>query len=444
MSHSQSAGGVEGSVVKESRPPVAAFIFGVPLAVGVLWLFNFGPLSQSEARRYVSHAVEWVEVLLFCCAVAALGAKLLRSGTERRACRRELLPPWDGRPLPVAEAGPLLSRLGQVPRRLQGTVVYQRVAAVLDFVRRRGSANELDDQLRALADNDSLALEGSYALTRFITWAIPILGFLGTVLGITQSINGITPEVLEKDLSKVTDGLALAFDCTALGLGLTMVTMFLSFLVERAEQGILDTVDRLADSQLAHRFERTGTPAGDASGMAHVAEQLVQRQAALWARAFEEAERRRAGLEGQHIERLTRALEAALERTQEAHTRRLAALEKQVLDHGAGLIERITAQAAAFTTATRDQQAALTRVADGVSAQAQVLARLQEGEKHLLRLQEAFHQNLTALAGAGTFEQAVHNLTAAIHLLTARSSGVAAASSAGPARASGPVKGAAA
>src|SRR5207247_4444274 len=116
-----------------------------------------------------------------------------------------------------------------------------RVEHVLDFVESRGSVNELDDHIRTLADNDVMGQEGSYALLRFITWAIPILGFLGTVLGITQAIKGVTPEVLEKSLSSVTDGLALAFDTTALGLALTMVTMFCSFVVERFDQNVLGT-----------------------------------------------------------------------------------------------------------------------------------------------------------------------------------------------------------
>jgi hypothetical protein len=45
---------------------------------------------------------------------------------------------------------------------------------------------------------------------------------------------------------------------------------------------------------------------------------------------------------------------------------------------------------------------------------------LQEGDKHIRRLQETLNQNLATLAGSGTFEQALHSLTAAIHLLTAR------------------------
>jgi hypothetical protein len=53
----------------------------------------------------------------------------------------------------------------------------------------------------------------------------------------------------------------------------------------------------------------------------------------------------------------------------------------------------------------------------------EVLTKIQECEKHLIRLQEILNQNLSALSGAGAFEQAVNSLTAAIHLLTARSGG---------------------
>ena len=63
-------------------------------------------------------------------------------------------------------------------------------------------------------------------------------------------MTGVTPEVLEKSLSTVTDGLSLAFDCTALAL--TMTAMFLSFLVERAEQGVLEGVDRYVDRSMSY------------------------------------------------------------------------------------------------------------------------------------------------------------------------------------------------
>jgi biopolymer transport protein ExbB/TolQ len=346
---------------------------------------------------------------------------LLRNISERRASKRELLPAWDGKPIPVSDAAGLLDQLDTVPRGCHHTGIVRRVHAVLDFLCRRGSAQELDDHMRDLADADSLALENSYALVRFITWAIPILGFLGTVLGITGAISGVTPDKLEHDLNSVTDGLAFAFDTTALALGLTMVTMFFSFLTERAEQSVLDAVDRYADQQLAHRFERAGASGG--ADVVAIGRQLAQAQSDIWAKALEAMERRRADAEKAQMERMTEALDSAMQRTLHAHAQRLAALERESLGQCTALLERMTSVAEAVEETGHSQRLALVQVAERIAAQTEALGLLQDGERHLLRLHDALNQNLVAVTAAGTFEQALHSLTAAVHLLTARTGG---------------------
>lgn len=369
----------------------AAFLVGLPLGVGFLALVHFGPLKNTPLARYLSHGVECVEVVMFAVALGALAAKVWLHRVERKSAKAPILPPWNGKPVPVVEAPRLLAGLGQMPASMRDSALMQRVRAVLDFLARRGSAAELDDQLRDLADADRDALEGSYALVRFITWAIPILGFLGTVLGITGAIAGVTPERLENDLNSVTDGLALAFDSTALALGLTMLTMFLTYLVERLEEGVLHQVDTYVTEHLAHRFERSGPEVG-------AAVDVVRDSAQLIVSATQEMVR-------QQMEVWNRALGEALERSLQAHAERLAALERQM-----------GAVAQPMTAAV----AALARTAEGTQAQATALAGLQQDQAQLLQLQETLARNLEALRGAGAFEEAVHSLTAAIHLLTAR------------------------
>jgi hypothetical protein len=404
----------------------AALFFGVPLAAGFLALICFenSPLHRFPQSRYFHNPVEWVEVLLFCCALSALGAKLWRHFWEGRAAGAKPVPAWDGKPIPTREAASLLGHLSRQSRRIRDTLLGRRIAAALDFVRQRGSADGLDDQLRALTDNDTIALESSYSLVRFLTWALPILGFLGTVLGITQSISGITPERLEHDLSSVTDGLALAFDATALALGMTMITMFCSFLVERAEQGALDAVDRYIDQELAHRFERSA-PAGNplaestqrhADILVKATEALVTRQADAWAKAVQEADRKRTETETKVQDRMVAALETAMERTLQAHSQRLHSMERQAQDRSGVLVKQMEGIAVAL----RDQQTVVARMTDSIAGQAKVIAQLQAGEAQLAELQASLDRNLDALASSGTFDQALQSLTAAIHLLTAR------------------------
>jgi hypothetical protein len=127
--------------------------------------------------------------------------------------------------------------------------------------------------------------------------------------------------------------------------------------------------------------------------------------------------------------KMTAALETALERTLQAHGQRLALLEKQTLEQGKGLL----GQVASLTTAMGRQQETLGQTAQGLAALATTMAQLQEGEQQLIRLQETLARNLEVLTGAGSFEQAVHTLTAAVHLLTARATATPIAGSVGPA-----------
>jgi biopolymer transport protein ExbB/TolQ len=365
---------------------------------------------------------------MFCMAVGALAGKMWRNTSERRACRITILPSWDGKAVPVTEAAGLVRQLDHLPTPLQNTWIVKRSVATLEFLRSRGSANELDDHLRSLADNDSLTLETSYSLIRLITWAIPILGFLGTVLGITGAISNVTPEALEESLGPVTNGLALAFDATALALGLTMLTMFFSFVTERSEQSILEQVDRFADRELAHRFGRTSPDTGEFVEIArsntqlltHAVDQLVHQQTTLWSDALAEADERRLEAEHRQGEHLTAALQGALDRTLEVHASRLAAVEKQVLDRCNAVLERISGLVSATNRLGQEQHSALSQVCQRLTEQIDAVTRLGDGSKELCSLQESLDRSLASLAETGKFEEAIHSLTAAIHLLTAR------------------------
>jgi len=400
----------QASKPRGSFTTVAAFLFGAPVGVGLLVFLHHGPYQNSDLVEYVKHPVEMTEVVMFCCAVAAMLAKIISSFSERSARNSELLPPWTGDPIPVSEAAKLREDLVRQPGWIQNSYLGRRVANVLEFVDSRGSANELDDQIRTLADNDVMTQEGSYSLLRFITWAIPILGFLGTVLGITNAIKGVTPEVLEKSLSGVTDGLATAFDSTALALFLTMILMLCSSLIERLEQGILEKVDAYIDAELTHRFERTGpesTQFVDAlrqntQVLLKATEKLVERQASVWSRSLEKADRAWNETGHKQQQQLSVGLAEALENTLNRHTQRLVQLEEKLLGRNQGLVQ------------------GMAQVAQALGKQSETLMKLQEGEAQLLRLQETLNQNLAALASSGTFEEAVQSLTAAIHLLTTR------------------------
>ncbi len=408
---------------------LATFALGVPVGAGLLLaLHQYRVIDSETARRYTEFPVQQTAVILFCCAMCGLAGKFLRFLRERAACARPPLPAWDGRPVPVAEAAALQQQLALSPARTLGTYLGRRVTAIVDFVAARGSAQELDDQVRCLADNDAMALDASYALLRFITWAIPIIGFLGTVLGITGAISGVNPEVLEKSLDKVTGGLAEAFDTTALALFLTMIVMFFCYLVERLEQSVLEAVDRYVEDELAHRFVRLrGETAPYIEALQQTTQtvlgatqQLIEKQVDLWSTAMEKSDQ----LGSKQQERMATALGQAMEFALTRYGKRLAELEEALVARNQALLDTVSQLAASLRDTGREHQLALARLTDGLAGQVEALVKVQAGEAELLRVQELLSQNLTLLAGANTFEQAVQSLTAAVHMLTARASAV--------------------
>lgn len=391
------------------RPLSAAIVAGIPLAALALAGARFSPVGRELLDRYLAHPLEQVELALFCCGMGVFLVKLWSLRREWAALGYEgWLPAWNGVPAQPQEAGAWARHAAS--RGMKNTWLARRYANALGHVERRRGAAGLDEHLRDLADADAMTLEGSASLTRFITWAIPILGFLGTVLGITGAISGVTPEKLEASLSTVTDGLALAFDATAVALALTMVLMFTASMVERAETRVLEEVDARAAHDLPPRFALEqvsgGTPA---------------EAAALMARALAEAMARQLSALGDEIAgKIHAAMTSAFARLGE----NLQALDRATairVEESRQMLDRSSAQ---MDQAFRAHQAALAQAGElavrHLAAPVEALDRVRAGIGELGQLQALLAQNLGALTQGNALEEVLHQLSAATHLLAAK------------------------
>lgn len=399
---------------------MAPFLFGLPLAALAWVVVLQTPLSQTEIRRYFSHPVEAVEIIMFCVAIGAFIGKLLDLRREKRSLNAELLPQWDGNPVDVSEAPVLFENLMKKPAIVRNSWLGQRLGGALEYLVQRKSTDGMDDQLRSLADIDAFALDSTYGLTRFITWAVPILGFLGTVLGITGAISGVTPEKLEADLGSVTDGLALAFDTTALALGLTMVTMFISFLVEKTEHRFMESVDRYVEVNLSHRFIRTSNQSQIREVDPERIEQM-RRAMELTGEQFgqlakscaEEIRQQHVFMAEEFRAQSTAAIASMVQFIQNDWLNRLAQLDERQLQRW----RQSEDQASASTQALLQKYDEIT---GKLGNQIREIQGLGQSAQHLAQMQHLMHQNLASLASVGSFDQAMHSLIGAIHLLTAR------------------------
>ena len=118
------------------------------------------------------------------------------------------------------------------------------------------------DRIRSLSDdsdrlNDRLEFlwrrhEESFTVPRYIGWAVPVLGFIGTVLGISLAADGIRKLIasesglsgLSSDLGAAIAPLGIAFDTTLIALTLGLLLMLFLTLAQRSEERALNTLER--------------------------------------------------------------------------------------------------------------------------------------------------------------------------------------------------------
>ena len=311
---------------------VSPILWGLAGGSAFFALVHAGTLGRDFFPRYCAgHPVNYAETYLFFVGLAVLVLRALEVAAERQRLNRIHLGPAPAGTQSPHEAQELLARLERLPQAWQKDSLVRRLRAGLEYVFRRGSSNGLQEQLAHLADADAERAHAGLGLLRLIVWAIPILGFLGTVIGITMAIASLRPTALEESMTEVTAGLGVAFDTTALALALSIVLMFVQHSVDRAGAALLEEVARRAEEELLGRFPEIDLTGPEAAAVRRLAEtmirsleQLVRRQAELWQQALDEAQSRWATMAAEAGQQLQSALAGALADTMQVRTRQEA------------------------------------------------------------------------------------------------------------------------
>ena len=83
-------------------------------------------------------------------------------------------------------------------------------------------------------------------MVRYIAWAIPSIGFIGTVRGIGEAL-GQAHKAVEGDIAGVTQRLGVAFNSTLIALLISLGLMFLLHQLQlQQERLVMDTKSYLA------------------------------------------------------------------------------------------------------------------------------------------------------------------------------------------------------
>ncbi len=143
-------------------------------------------------------------------------------------------------------------------------LLINRLIKGLKQVKISQNQSEVANVLETVSDTDYSLMETSYSFIKFMIWLIPIFGFIGTLLGMSQAIGsfaGVFQSLghggfsgVSQDLQTVTQGLALAFDTTLLALILSAGLNFVTNNLQKRENDFLADVDNFTLEYIINRF----------------------------------------------------------------------------------------------------------------------------------------------------------------------------------------------
>jgi biopolymer transport protein ExbB/TolQ len=239
--------------------------------VGIVCFPLWQMLSPDNRAMFASWSAErWGRLLLgpeqiacyicFTWGVFILSSRYLEVRRQRAAFRLGLLPVEDGSRILQEDARPLQRKIEQLTGGRPYILANMIRVALSKFVVSR-SSQDVSETVRTQGEVDQGRLVTSLATVNYLAWAIPALGFFGTVRGLAGSMT-----LAEQGGDKIriaTQHLTVAFDCTLVALALSLVIMLLVHLLQREEEAVVIDCQQYCLEHLVNRIYEP-EPFGDA------------------------------------------------------------------------------------------------------------------------------------------------------------------------------------
>ena len=220
-------------------------------------------LRIQEEAGYTPERSVWVLVrdfeqetcfILMLWSFAIMGFKAYVAIKERSLLQRELLNVREGvRILPedTREYGRVLQSL---PERLRDMLLPRVLLASLERFGSTKNVQDVSSVANNLCESENERLESELSMIRYIAWAIPSIGFIGTVRGIGAAL-GEAHRAVEGDIAGVTENLGIAFNSTFVALMISIVVMFLVHQLQLLQERLVFDTQTYVDHNLIRHMQ---------------------------------------------------------------------------------------------------------------------------------------------------------------------------------------------
>jgi len=163
-------------------------------------------------------------VLMFW-ALSIMGYKTRTAFREQNMWSVPLISIAEGTRVLPDDASQLARPLQSLPEEQQRYLLPRALITSLMRFQATKYIQSATDAVNTICEAENNRLDSELSMVRYITWAIPSIGFIGTVRGIGLAL-GQAHEAMQGNIAGVTASLGVAFNSTFIALLISMVVMF--------------------------------------------------------------------------------------------------------------------------------------------------------------------------------------------------------------------------
>ena len=191
-------------------------------------------------------------LMIWACAIMGYKARIIVH--ERKLLNHQLLTVVEGTPILPEDAR-------QISRPIQALTTAQKEGLIartlLTALHRFDSTKNIQDvsnSINEVLDKESDKLDSELSMVRYIAWAIPSIGFIGTVRGIREALSQ-AHKAVQGDIVGVTASLGVAFNSTFIALVISIFLMFIVHQLQLAQERLVLDSHNYCDRNLIRHLK---------------------------------------------------------------------------------------------------------------------------------------------------------------------------------------------
>ena len=212
---------------------------------------------------YIRERSNWVLIkdleqeacfILMFWALAIMGYKAREILRERTLLDIELIPIAEGMRILPEDTREFARQVEALPEKEQ-TMVLPR--ALLNALRRFSTTRQISDvssSTNTIFESEAERLDSELSMIRYISWAIPSIGFIGTVRGIGEAL-AQADKAVQGDIAGVTQSLGVAFNSTFIALLISIFLMFLVYQLQLLQERLVFDGQNYVDDKLIRHMQ---------------------------------------------------------------------------------------------------------------------------------------------------------------------------------------------